>query len=53
MSFENLPLVEFKVEPNIPHNKVVELLYSDKSGMNRTKNKDGREEDSPFLNKLN
>lgn len=31
MSFDNLPLVEFKVDPKLNHRKVIELLYSDKS----------------------
>jgi intraflagellar transport protein 122 len=30
LSFENLPLVEFKVDPSISPNKVLELLNSDK-----------------------
>ena len=30
ISFENLPLVEFKVSPQITHQKVIELINSEK-----------------------
>ena len=38
LSFENLPLVEFKVDPSISHSKVSQLLYSEKPAK-QTKNK--------------
>ena len=40
ISFENLPLIEFKVDPKIPHRKVIELLYSDKSKNKKKTKKD-------------
>ncbi len=39
ISFENLPLVEFKVDPKITHQRVIELLYSDKSKLPKYKKK--------------
>lgn len=39
ISFENLPLVEFKVDPKIPHSKVVEYLYTDKSKLPKYRKK--------------
>lgn len=40
ISFENLPLIEFKVDPKIAHRKVLELLYSDKSKNRKKARKD-------------
>jgi len=40
ISFENLPLIEFKVDPKIAHRKVLELLYSDKSKNRKKVRKD-------------
>ena len=37
--FDNLPLVEFKVDPKLSHRKVLELLYSDKSKLPKQKKK--------------
>jgi hypothetical protein len=39
ISFDNLPLVEFKVDPKLNHKKVLELLNSDKSKLPKPKKK--------------
>ncbi|EGR29567.1 intraflagellar transport protein, putative [Ichthyophthirius multifiliis] len=39
LSFENLPVVEFKVNQNINHKKVIELINSDKSKIPKTQKK--------------
>ncbi len=39
INFDNVPLVEFKVDPKITHRKVIELLHSEKPKIQKKKKK--------------